>query len=146
MGGSRSGGKGAVEILTNPIGTLTGNPDLDPLGEIMEQAVQNSIAVAKGEEEFGQHDNWFGEGKGGDQLNTWFGGSTEANRQAWDDYYKQQEQAEKEWQAFMQKNFGSSYQTTPEPGAFTTEVEPKRKKVVSKDTTGTGSLLLEEDT
>ena len=146
------GGTNTFLKIINPIKAITGNPDLDPVGESMEQAFRNTIEVAQGKQQFGQHENWFGSGQVGDQMNTWFGGSTEANRKAWDDYYAEQAKQEQKWQEFMKKNFGTSYQTSPTPDLMDTEYKTKKtkKSTMSKQQTmtvpGTSLLLDEEDT
>lgn len=117
---------------------------LDPIGSW--QATKNTIDVLKGDQQFGQHENWFGNSAVGDILNPMMGGNTQADRQLWDDYYVQQAKNDKAWKAAMDDNLqratgGTSVSTYKEPKE---QSNKKSRRDINRTQQG-GSLLTDPD-
>lgn len=105
--GGNSSGKGStlISAVANPVQGLRlfGNDSVnkfvdyaDPIGNAATQANENTFKWLNGEEEFGAHSNWFGNGPAGDFSNQMMGGTTEAGREqeaenikAWDTWSAQ---------------------------------------------------------
>lgn len=92
-----SSGKGIVQDVLSPVTAISrglgmesgekswldpfGIGTLDPMGDLNFQAFENTMNWVQGREDFGVHQNWFGDNAVADSLSQMMGGSTEAQRQ-----------------------------------------------------------------